>query len=329
MSELDVLLRESLGRLAEPGDPTGVAEVIRARVEAAASSGDGGSGAGGSGGGTFWSGPAPFAILIGLSLAGGAALGLGGAFGRPDAPPPPPVGPAAGIVHSEVQALGCPGGSPVETLPRGTRVLVMERSNDGGYASVRDPYALAQTVWLPTGVLVPDAGAGAYSDLPVSGCAVASPIPSPTPSPSASPSPAPAPVPAPAPAPKPTSKPKPPPPPPPPPPDTQAPTISVGSVSPTPLYGSAWSCGAHTATVTVTASDNVGVSAVSGSADFTGVAVTLQSHSGNSWVFTVATPAGQPSSGSPVTVHLSFTAKDAAGNAAGSAGSFTYAYCLI
>jgi hypothetical protein len=327
MSELDVLLRESLGRLAEPGDPTGVAEVIRARVEAAASSGDGGSGAGGSGGGAFWSGPAPFAILIGLSLAGGAALGLGGAFGRPDAPPPPPVGPAAGIVHGEVQALGCPGGLPVETLPRGTRVLAMERSNDGGYVSVRDPYALAQTVWLPTGVLVPDAGAGAYSDLPVSGCAVASPIPSPTPSPSASPSPAPAPVPAPAPAPKPTNKPKPPPPPPPP--DTQAPTISVGSVSPTPLYGSAWSCGAHTATVTVTASDNVGVSAVSGSADFPAVAVTLQSHSGNSWVFAVSTPSGQPSAGPSVTVHLSFTAKDAAGNAAGSAGSFTYAYCLI
>ena len=342
MSELDVLLRESLGRLAEPGDPTGVAEAIRARVEAAGSSGDGGfggggpgggpgggSGAGGSGAGRFWSGPMPFAILIGLSLAGGAALGLGGALGRPDAPPPPPAGPAAGIVHGKVQALGCPAGTPVETLPPGTRVLAMERSDDGGYVSVRDPYALAQTVWLPAGVLIPDAGAGSYADLPVGGCAVASPIPSPTPSPSPSPSAEPSPAPAPVPVPKPTDKPKPPPPPPPPPPDTQAPAVAVGSVSPTPLYGSLWSCGAHVGSVTVTASDNVGVTAVSGSADVAGVTVTLQSHSGNSWVFAVATPSGQPSPGPDVTVHLSFSASDAAGNSAGAAGAFTYAYCLV
>ena len=224
MSELDVLLRESLGRLAEPGDPTGVAEAIRARVEAAGSPGAGGSG-GGSGGGTgaggfwsgpggaMWSGPAALGILIGLSVAGGAALGLSGAVGRPDAAPNPPTGPASGVVRGHVLALGCPGGSPVETLPPGTRVLAMERSDDGGFVSVRDPYALAQTVWLPTGVLVPDAGTGAYADLPVGGCVVPSAIPSPTPSPtpSASAEPAPAPAPAPAPKPKPTNKPAPPP----------------------------------------------------------------------------------------------------------------------
>ena len=35
MSDIEVLLRESFARLAEPGDPTGVADAIRARVDAA------------------------------------------------------------------------------------------------------------------------------------------------------------------------------------------------------------------------------------------------------------------------------------------------------
>ncbi len=98
MSELDVILHESLGRLAEPGDPTGVAEAIRARVEGVGSSGDGSIGDGGSDaggarfwsgpGGTFWSGPGVLGILIGLSVDGGV-------LGLPDAPPNPPAGAGA------------------------------------------------------------------------------------------------------------------------------------------------------------------------------------------------------------------------------------------
>ena len=78
MSELDVLLRESLGRLAEPGDPTGVVEAIRARVEAAGSPGAGGSGGGApSAGASFLGGWAPLGGLAILAAGGGVALGLG------------------------------------------------------------------------------------------------------------------------------------------------------------------------------------------------------------------------------------------------------------
>ena len=354
MSELDVLLRESLGRLAEPGDSTGVAEAIRARVEAAASSGDGGSG-GGSGQSKFWSGPGPFAILIALSVAGGAALGASGALGGGNSEEPPAA--AAGLLARGVDALACPGGATVDQLPGGTRVLATEISSDGAFVAVRDPYDLAATVWLRTGAVVVDAGQADVGSLPVAGCSQPSPLPSPSPSPTVrpvadadslteraphpapapapqpKPQPKPVPAPAPAPQPKPTSTPVPPPPPPPPPaPDTQKPTASAGTPSPGTVYGSSPSyagCGSHTATVTVTASDNVGVTAVSGSADLAGVTVTPAGHSGSTWTFTVTTPAGQPSQVPSVAVHLTFVAHDAAGNASTPATTtLTYGYCL-
>ena len=179
MSELDVLLRESLGRLAEPGDPTGVVEAIRARVEAAGSSGDGGSGAGdsgsgsgagGSGGGTFWSRPfwggaVPMVVLAVVAVVGGGALGASGALDNPDGPPALPVGPAYGVVSGGVEALGCPGGAAVESLTPGTRVLATKISEDGDFVAVRNPFALSRTVWLPTAVLVPDEAAGSYAEM--------------------------------------------------------------------------------------------------------------------------------------------------------------------
>lgn len=81
MSELDDVLRQSFARVAEPGDPAGVAEALRARMAA----GDTGTPAATSGfaagRGWFW----PFlALAVVLGVLGGA-LGASGAF-TPDVP---------------------------------------------------------------------------------------------------------------------------------------------------------------------------------------------------------------------------------------------------
>ena len=160
LTDIDSLLRDSFARIAEPGDPAGVVESIRTRMDA----GDTGAPASSSG---FSSGSPWFVpwILGGAVLAvAGLVLGTSGLI-----PTPQPASQTAQL-QTTVDALDCPGGSPVATLAAGNRVVAVARSDDGGYLGIRNPYDTSATVWLPTTVVIPDAGEAAVADLPVDGC---------------------------------------------------------------------------------------------------------------------------------------------------------------
>jgi hypothetical protein len=296
MTDIDTQLRDVFARISEPGDPAGVAESIRTRMDA----GDTGTPApangqsSGFGGGWF----APFAPWIGLVIVAGllgGALGASGVFGHPD--------PASSVVSVSVtggvDGLSCPGGSALERFVGGERVIATHRSDDSAYLAVRDPYNLALSVWLPADLVLIDENQPAVETLPVGGCAVTevvevTPTATPTTEPTSEPTSAPKP--------KPTKKPTP---------DKTKPVVSVGSFSPSPVYGKAAApyCDTKT-TVTVTATDNKGVSSVKASASFG--TVKQKSHSGNSWVFTYS---ADYNSGADKSVTVTFTAKDSAGNA--------------
>ena len=324
MSDLDVLLRESLGRLAEPGDPTGVVEAVRARVEAAGSgggdsAGDGGSGATGAGGGGagaagtgFWGGWAPLGILIGLSVAGGAGLALAL---QPDAPSTSAYAPLSLPGEFGVPAALCPGGETVALLDPGARLVAVARTEDGGSVAVRNPRALDSLVWIALSAAEPDAGADVEA-LPISGCEESGPIvpivteASPEPVPGPDPAPAPGPNPGPQPGPGPAPGPS----------DTQNPTIQVGNWSPDEIYDAANphpECTESTS-ISVFVGDNVGVTNVTWSAP-SGVSVSATGQSGNTWTFS-ASVSGSPSSGSN-TRTVTFRAHDAAGNQSPGAGA--------
>ncbi len=324
MSELDVLLRESLGRLAQPGDPTGVIDAIRLRVEAAGSTGGdatggGAAGSGGAGnttsgsnglgsaGSGFWGGWVPLGILIGLSIAGGAGLALatqqtadGGAA------PLPPLSLAA---SKGAPASACPGGPAVTTLDAGARLLALSQSEDGAYFAVRDPQALGTVVWVAASIAIVDPGQQPEA-LPLSGCYEASDVvPIVTEAP---PEPQPAPQPEPGPAPNPKPGPKPGgggSTPPPAPTDSQKPTIQVGS------WSESYTCtvevgyGPASASISIVVGDNVGVTSVTASSPTPGVSLTGPSGSGATRTFTVSR-----SGNTDATIQVTFTVKDAAGN---------------
>jgi hypothetical protein len=293
MADLDTLMRQSLERLAEPGDPTGVAQAIRARVDAAGGPGPSG-GSGGSGGLRGWW---PWAGLALVAALAGGALGLGGALGAPGSPLP-------GMVADAVDGLACPGGSTVEGLQRGDRVLAVERSADGAWVAVRDPYLLSRELWLPVGVVVVDDGQPSVDTLDVGGCPVVSAEPSPAPSATT-----PAPKPTHTSKPKPTST-----------PDTTKPSISATSWSPGTIVGTngphpGESCTPddYQATLTVTATDNVGVKKVTTSANFGDATVTQTGRSGSTYTFTIVADYNNGAAGT-TQVTVTFTAHDAAGN---------------
>lgn len=186
MADIDRVLRESLGRLAEPGDPTGVAEAVRARVDAgdpglAADGGPGfsagGFGAGG-GGWPVWMGVAVVAAL------GGAALGAFGVFdARADAGDAPT--PVVSMAQT-TPGLDCPDGAPVVRFHPGDRVLAVARSDDGAWLAVRSPVDRADTVWVALDGVVIDDGQAPVDALSVDGCAapalvLAEPAPEPEP----------------------------------------------------------------------------------------------------------------------------------------------------
>ena len=164
MAEIDELLRGTLERVAVPGDPSGVAEAIRARVEAgdagisATSSTAPGWGGGGAAGWLPWIG-----VVVAAGLVGGGVGWSGVAGAQTDEVA---VVGYTTVLDASVGALECPGGPVVRTLVAGTRVLAVERSEDSGYLGLRDPDDFASTVWLPTSVLVIDAGQDAAA-LPV------------------------------------------------------------------------------------------------------------------------------------------------------------------
>ena len=331
MADIDATLRDSLKRMAEPGDATGVADAIRSRVEAGGTGSSGSSGSGSSGAGAAGRVPGgsvpwlPWLSLGGLVLAvavAGAAAGFSGALGRPGSSPARAAD-AAGVaaaVGNGVQALGCPGGAVAADLAPGTRVLAIERSDDGSWLGIRDPFELTRTVWLPAGAVVVADGQPAVGTLPVGGCPAPS-SESPSAEPSATPAESPA-TPSPTPAttsqPAPTATPRTA--------DKTRPSISAGAWTVSPVYGSGWTCGLSHSQIKIVATDNVGVTGVSATSAFPGATVTLTSHSGSNYVFVFQMPAVNPATGS---TSVTFTARDAAGNKRAVTVSLAVNYCLI
>lgn len=167
MTELNIdsVLRDSFARIAEPGDPAGVADAIRTRMDA----GDTGTPAQSSGFGSG-SGFGPWlfggAVVI-IAALGGGAIGASGFVGTP---------PAAEIqvttlaVDAITPAFDCPGGSIVSTFTANERALVIARTEDSAWLGVRDSYDYARTVWLPASVVSVDEGQGDVASVAVSGC---------------------------------------------------------------------------------------------------------------------------------------------------------------
>lgn len=329
MTNLDTVLRDSLHRLAQPGDPSGVAQLIHARLDSlppgdgsqppsASPSGPAGPGILHSWG--FWAG------VVAAAAVGGTALGASGAFGSSaDATSGVPAS-----IHTGALALGCPGGSPVETLEPGTRILAILQSDDGAYLAVRDPYELSRTVWLPTGIVVIDEGQPGVDTLPIGGCPEPSVGPTePVPEPSITPEPIITPEPDPEVAPTKPAPPKPAPPttPPPAPKDTTPPAISAGSFSPSPLHGAATYCLNSFSEVTVTATDEGGIASVTGSTTYPGAVVSPRSRTGSSWVFRFQMPGADPAP-AVTSASVSFTATDMSGNPATTSATVAVEYCV-
>ncbi len=177
MADIDQMLRESFHRLAEPGDPTGVAEAVRTRVDAGdlGTPSDAGTGFGGgpfTGGGWTW-------VLGAGAIAGigGLVLGASGFLGTPSTAQTPPT--SLFSVSDTTPGLDCPGGARVASFHPGDRVLAVARSDDGDWLAVRNPVDRADTVWVALDELVLDEGQPEVDSLEVDGCPVfvAAPLP--------------------------------------------------------------------------------------------------------------------------------------------------------
>ncbi|MCU1440980.1 MAG: hypothetical protein JWP85_1977 [Rhodoglobus sp.] len=313
MAEIDELLSSTLKRVAQPGDPAGVADAIRSRVDAgdtgtpAASSG---FGAGGVAGWLPWIG-----LVVVAGLVGGAigATGVLGASGTADAADRESIL-TSGSIDNTTEALGCPGGVAVSRLEPGQRVLIVARSDDSHWLGVRDPLDLGRTVWLPIGVVAVDAGQDGVGTLPVGGCpaplvAQETPVPvPPAPEPAPEPEPEPEPLPEPVPVPA----------------DTTGPVLGQSSASPNPISMEGYpECGPTLSTVSVFATDPSGVASVSASWSGGGAALVP---SGTMWSF----PFSEGTIGFANTVYtITLTAVDALGNATSTAVNVTVLYCLI
>jgi hypothetical protein len=167
LKDVDSLLRDSFARIAEPGDPAGVVDSIRARMDA----GDTGTPADSSG---FGSGSGlgswlPWGAMVVVAGLVGTGLGLSGLVGSP----------AAGVVPLTVLAVDattdaydCPSGAAVSTFSANERALVVARTEDSEWLAVRDSYDYSHTVWLPASVVSVDAGQGDVDAVPVQDCVV-------------------------------------------------------------------------------------------------------------------------------------------------------------
>ena len=317
---LDEAIRSAFRVAARPGDPTGVAEAIRSRLD----NPDGGPGGGpdGSGGPAGGSGPTgmpfPLAWFAGaavLALAGGAALGWSGALGRPPAAALPDAPAAVASSVRTVDTYDCPGAAVVGSLTAGDRVLAL--GTHDGWAAVRDPRDTAQVVWVDADVLTVDPGQVQLASLPLEGCpqlladAAEPPPPDdgvvPDPDPGPNPGPAPAPGPKPAPGPAPVDNP---------------PTVGQGSAAPATIF--AQGCAPDTAQVSVVAGDDKGVSSVTMS--WSGGSAGM-SQSGPTWSGTFGPIASVPVQGQNFVVTV--VATDTAGQTASTTVTVFVEYCLI
>jgi len=298
MAEFDALdsrLRDALGQAAQPGDPTGVADVIRSRVAAGdpgtsvASSTAPGWGGSGALGWLPWIG-----VVVAVGITGGA-VGASGLLGGPIEAQQHVVG--ISIASETVPASGCAGGPVVETIPAGTPVLAVARDESGQWLGVRDPASPETVVWVAAGAFTLDDGQSPVSDLPIGGgCpVVVTPTPTPTPTPTSEPAPEPAPPPQPQPVPQPQ-------------PDTTAPTVQAASSTPV-VY---WMNGDPSVTISATATDDRGV--VSATVSWSGQASGSQNmtFAGGVWSYTYDPPGSQTLPTSDLTFVV--TARDAAGN---------------
>jgi hypothetical protein len=108
--------------------------------------------------------------------------------------------------------------------------------------------------------------------------------------------------------------------------DKVPPSLSAGPWGVSPVFGKGWSCGSSNSKITITATDNVGVMAVSASTTFPGATITQQGHVGSKYDFLFQMPPTNPATG---TTTVTFTARDAAGNKRAITVSLAVSYCLI
>lgn len=311
---IDQLLGESIKRVAEPGDPAGVAELIRARVAGGdiGTPSKGGEFSGGPGSGWPWLPWAGGALVVAIV---GGLVGASGVFGSLAAADPASggdfVAPSSLSVAHVVSGLDCPGGAPVVGFRPGDRVLAVARSDDSAYLAVRSPFDRADTVWLPVSAVEVDEGQSPVASLEVDGCpdpvvTLLPPVVEPTEPPAPKP-----------PAPKPQ-------PPAPPAPDTTPPTLGtpsgVQSIGCTLGYGSK----PEATTISITASDNKAVAGVSISWSGAHSGSGAMTKSGPNWVFSYNPP-------NHVLGNVEFwmVAYDAAGNQSGGRSFIVNVDCLI
>ncbi len=301
MAEIDDILSSSLKRIATPGDPSGVAERVLARVEA----GETGTPAASSGFGPSWpAGWLPWIGVIVVAAIVGGLAGFTGLFGL--ASPAAASAPTVSIDHS-IAGLACPAGARLVSLDPGQRVLALQRTKDSAWLAVRDPYDLATTVWVRRAAVRVD-DSGDTASLPVGGCPTPSVSVTPEPTVEAAPD-APA---APATPTTPSKKPAPPTPTP----DTTAPTVA------TPVVTVA-NC---QTTITTTASDNVGVTSVTISWTDHNTGSGSMTLSGGTWKLVLTNPAAGMHDGNTV---FTVIAHDAAGNSSAPRSASGSLQCLI
>jgi hypothetical protein len=239
--DIDALLSSSLKSAAEPANSAGVADLIRSRVAA----GDAGTSVAGSvapgwGGGAsgFLTIAAPIALIVVAGVVGGS-LGASGVFGASGSASGGEV-PSYVIAPDTAPIYSCPGGPQIGSIPANTRVLAVARDEDATFLGARNPDDLATTIWFTSGDLVLDEGGQDIDALPVESCpevTVTEVTPTPTPEPTSEPEE--------------TDEPEPPTPS-----DTTPPVVTKMSANPLMVVNG------QSSTISVTASDDVGVTGV-------------------------------------------------------------------
>jgi hypothetical protein len=240
------------------------------------------------------------------SAAVGVTVGLTGAVTRPTVVD---ASGAAIVALAIAEASNCAGGPVVTSFPAGTRVLAVEVSADGEWIGVRNPAVATQTVWMRQNTVVrDDEGTG---ELPVGGeCPIITTVQN-APTDSAPPPATTTPTPT---VPTPTT----------PTVDSTKPALAGATASPAPIacYGAPFST---TTTLLVSASDDIGVTAVdvSWSGAYSGQGSMTLTGSTWTYLFDVSTGVTQGN------VTFTMTARDAAGNRSSPATVTVFVDCVV
>jgi hypothetical protein len=228
----------------------------------------------------------------------GGVLGIAGVFGHPTT--------NRIVLTSDISAArtasayNCPGGALVTKLQAHDKVLAVQRSTDSAYLGVRDPLNLGRVVWVRAQDVSVNAHQAAIATLPIGYCPEVQGILMPPTNQGDGSGAAPT---------TPTTPTKPTKPVPPLAPDTTAPTIGTPTAG-TPVVCIHGGNPPYADTLSVTASDNVGVTSVA--ITWTGATTgnKTMTHSGSGWTFVydvgTSTAAG--------TITFQLQARDAAGN---------------